>query len=87
MALLVTRNWGVLIALVGAMLIYGAFRPEQRPLVLTVAGLSKLAFIGLVLAQGTRYLGAGAGAAVAIDAVMVLLFTAYLVGRKSRAPS
>lgn len=80
---IVTRNWGVLIALVGGMLIYGAFRPAVRPLVLTVAGLSKMAFIGLVLAHGDRFLGEQAGVAIAIDSVMVLLFAAYLVGRRA----
>jgi len=75
---IVTRNWGVLITLVGAMLIYGAFRPAVRPLVLTVAAVSKLAFIGLVLVQGGRFLQHGAGVAAAVDAVMVLLFAAYL---------
>ena len=75
---IVTRNWGVLIALVGAMLIYAAFRPAQRPLVLVVAAVSKLTFIGLVLAQGSRYLGAQAGIAAAVDAIMVLIFVVYL---------
>jgi hypothetical protein len=77
---LVTRNWGVLIALVGALLVYGAFRPGHRRLVLTVAAASKLAFIGLVLSQGTRYLSHGAGVAVAVDSVMVVLFGLYLAG-------
>jgi hypothetical protein len=75
---IVTRNWGALIVLVGAMLIYGAFRPAVRPLVLVVAGVSKLTFIALVLAQGSRYLGGQAGIAVAVDTVMVLLFALYL---------
>jgi len=78
------RNWGALIFLVGAMLIYGAHHPPSRPLILTVAGLSKLAFIGLVLAQGRRYLGHQAGIAVVIDLVMVALFLAYLVGARRR---
>ena len=39
LAEIVVRNWGALIALVGAMLIYGAFHPASRPLVLTVPGL------------------------------------------------
>jgi len=77
---IVVRNWGALIALVGAMLIYGAFNPPSRPLILTVAGLGKLIFIGLVLAHGSRYLGQGAGLAIAIDLVMVALFIGYLVG-------
>lgn len=82
---IVTRNWGALIALVGAMLIYGAFHPEVRPLVLVVAGVSKLTFIALVLAEGSRYLGTQAGIAVAVDAVMVLLFALYLFS--GRGPS
>ncbi len=80
---IVVRNWGALIALVGAMLIYGAFRPPSRPLILTVAGLSKLIFIGLVLTFGTQYLGQQAGVAIAIDLVMVVLFIGYLIGVRS----
>lgn len=77
LAEIVVRNWGALIALVGAMLIYGAFQPQVRSLVLVVAGLSKLIFITLTLIFGTRYLGQQAGVAIAIDSVMVLLFITY----------
>lgn len=77
-ASVVTPNWGVLIALMGALLIFGVFNPQSRRLALAVAGASKIAFIALVLAQGQRYLG-GVGAAVALDSVMVLLFAAFLV--------
>ena len=76
---LVVRNWGALIGLVGAMLIYGAFTPASRPLVLSVAAVSKLTFIGLVLAEGPRFLGAQAGTAIAIDFVIVILFAVYLM--------
>jgi hypothetical protein len=62
------------------MLLYGAFNPRSRPLILAVAGLGKLIFIGLVLAHGSRYLGQQAGIAIAIDLVMVVLFIGYLVG-------
>ena len=34
---IVVRNWGVLIGLMGAILIYGAFNPAVRSLVLIVA--------------------------------------------------
>ena len=81
---IVVRNWGVLITLVGAMLIYGAYRPAVRPLVLVVAGLSKLVFIVLVLAQGSRYLGQQAGIAIAIDAVWVVLFALYLMATRGQ---
>jgi hypothetical protein len=53
---IVVRNWGALIALVGAMLIYGARKPAVRPLALTVAGASKAIFIALVLSHGGRFL-------------------------------
>ena len=79
---LVVRNWGVLITLVGGMLIYGAFAPAVRPLVLVVAGVSKLAFVALVLAQGGRFLGQQAGIAVAIDLVWVVLFAVYLLRQR-----
>jgi hypothetical protein len=63
---IVVRNWGALIALVGAMLIYGAFNPRSRPLILTVAGVSKLIFITLILVYGRQYLGQQAGVAITI---------------------
>jgi len=85
LAEIVVRNWGALIALVGAMLIFGAFNPQSRPLILTVASLSKLTFIALVLTHGRHYLGQQAGVAIGIDFVMVLLFAAYLI-RTRRYP-
>ena len=84
LAEVVVRNWGVLITVVGAMLIYGAYRPESRTLVLTVAIATKSVFIALVLAQGGRYLGQQAGIAVAIDAVWVVLFACYLVTARAK---
>ena len=47
-------------------------------------GLSKLVFIVLVLAQGSRYLGQQAGIAIAIDAVWVVLFALYLAATRGR---
>ena len=79
---IVVRSWGVLITLVGAMLVYGAFHVAARPLVLTVAGLSKLAFIALVLTFGRAFLGHGAGVAVVSDIVQVALFAGYLAATR-----
>ena len=85
---IVVRNWGALIAIVGAMLIYGAYDRNARPLVLIVAGASKLVFIGLVLAHGRQFLGHQVGLAILIDSVMVAIFIGYLVGvRRSGAPA
>lgn len=78
---LVVRNWGALIALSGAILVYGAFRPPVRSLALTFAGAGKIVFLALVLAQGDRFLSHQAGFAVAADSLMVVLYAAYLVGR------
>ena len=82
LARIIVRNWGALIAMVGLMLIYGAFNPPVRPLVLVVAGVSKAVFIGLVLSQGGRYLGHQAGIAVVVDAVMVAVFGWYLLAAR-----
>jgi hypothetical protein len=81
LARIIVRNWGALITLVGAMLIYGAFNPESRSPILIVAGVSKAVFIALVLSQGTRYLGR-VGLVVAIDSVMVALFGWYLLAAR-----
>lgn len=82
LAEIVVRSWGVLIGLVGAMLIYGAYHPAVRSLVLVVAGVGKLAFIALVLVYGQQYL-ATAWLSVGIDAAMVGLFAVFLtIGRQ-----
>lgn len=81
---IVVRNWGVLIALVGAMLLYGAYHPPVRPLVLTVAATSKVVFIALILSHGGRYLGQ-AGIAIAVDVVLVSLFLVYLLSLRQRS--
>jgi hypothetical protein len=78
MASIVVPNWGVLIGLMGALLLYGAFHAPSRKLALVVAGASKIAFIALILMQGDRYLS-GLQTALIVDAVMVVLFAIYLV--------
>ena len=84
LAEIIVRNWGALIALVGAMMIYGAYDRPSRPLVLIVAGTSKLVFIALVLSHGARYVSHQAGVAVVVDLTTVALFIAYLVGMRAK---
>ena len=55
LAEIIVRNWGALITLVGATLIYGAFQPQYRSLILVIAAVSKAIFIGLVLTIGPQY--------------------------------
>jgi membrane associated rhomboid family serine protease len=88
LAQVVVRNWGALIALIGAMLVYGAFSPAVRPLTLFVGGASKAVFIGLVLAQGRRYLDDQVAVALAIDGLMIALFAWYLYqSRRTTRPA
>ncbi len=74
---IVVRNWGALIGMVGVLLIYGAYVPAHRSLIVVIASLSKIAFIALVLNFGSQYL-AKAGVAIGFDALVVALFMAYL---------
>jgi hypothetical protein len=84
---IVVRNWGALIAWIGAMLVYGAFRPPVRPLVLIVAGASKLVFVALVLTTGRPFVGQPLGVSVAVDSVIVLLFATFLVTGVASRPA
>lgn len=81
LAEVVVRNWGALIALIGGMLIYGAFHAEVRQLVLVVAVMSKLTFIALVVLYGFSDLLI---LAISIDAFMVALFILSLLSKKER---
>lgn len=83
LAELLVRSWGALVALVGGMLVYAAYHPAQRPLVLVVAGASKLVFVVLVLAHGSHYLGT-AGPAVLLDTLLVAVFATHLWATRSR---
>ena len=83
LAQIIVRNWGALIALSGAMLVYGSSNPPVRPLVLTLAGISKAVFVALVLSQGERYLTPQALIAVVGDSIMIVLFAWYLLASRS----
>ncbi len=82
LALLIVRNWGVLVGLVGLMLVYGAFVPPARRLVLAVATLSKAAFVLLLLTVGHDFLGQRIGLALVVDSLEVLLFLTYLLSTR-----
>jgi len=80
LAEVVVRNWGVLIALIGGMLIYGAYKKEVRNLVLSVAILSKITFITLVISNG---FGIKLLSAITFDAVLILIFCTYIFTNKN----
>ena len=81
---IVVRNWGALITLVGACLIYGAFNPQVRSFTLVIACISKLIFISLVLMFGAQFMDK-ALVPVIFDTVVVALFVLYLISAKQEA--
>ena len=89
-AQIVVRTWGALIGLTGAMLIYAAPRPALRPLVLTVASISKAFFVVLMVTQRGPELNGQGVVSIAVDAVMVVLYVWYLLaagaGKAAEAP-
>ena len=82
---IVVRNWGVLITLMGGLLIYGAFNVAARPLILTVTGLSKVAFLALLVTFGRSFLDRQAGVALISDVIQVSLFVGYLIAIRGAA--
>lgn len=83
----VVRSWGVLVALVGGMLIYGALTPAHRTPMVVVAAVSKLTFVLLVLTYGRELLAYQVRTAVIVDSFWVVVFFAYLIGPKGDAGS
>lgn len=78
LANIIVRNWGALIALIGGMLVYGAYNEPNRNLVLVAASISKSTFVVLNLVYGQAYF-AKSGIALVFDSILVLIFVLYLV--------
>jgi hypothetical protein len=79
LGVLVVRNWGLLVCLVGALLIYAAYHAEVRVPTLIVAVVEKAAFaLGVLISpfrrRPTTLAIAGA------DAAMAAVYLTYLTG-------
>lgn len=83
LANIIVRNWGALIAIVGGMLVYGAYHEPNRNLVLVVASICKSIFILLNLVYGQAYL-AKSSPALVFDSLLVIIFVSYLVSKSSK---
>lgn len=70
---LLTRHRGVLLAIVGIALIAAAFRPELRILAISLALLSKFAFLFLALAIPNHTIEIRQVALIDVAAVVLLL--------------
>ncbi len=75
---IIVRSWCALVGLIGAILIYGALNEKSRVFCISVAMVSKVIFVSLVMIYGQEFLGT-AGPAIAIDCVIIALAALYLV--------
>lgn len=76
---LVTRHWGLLGFLLGALMIYTGFESDLRVPVVMAATIEKIVFAGLVFFGPLKKSGL-AKAAAAGDSFMALLYVLYLLG-------
>ncbi len=77
----VIRSWAVLVTLMGVLLMFGAFVPVHRSLILVIVSISKLAFIGFNFYFIKELFSHQIGAAVIFDLVLVALFLIYLISK------
>ena len=77
LAEIIVRSWGSLITLVGGMLIYGAYHEVHRRLILTVATIGKLFFVGLIFVYGSAFLDK-AMLTIVFDTAVALVYILYL---------
>jgi hypothetical protein len=75
---IIVRSWCALVGLIGAILIYGALNEKSRVFSISVAAVSKVIFVSLVMIYGQEYLGK-VGLAIAMDCVVITFTVLYLV--------
>ena len=80
LANIIVRNWGFLITGLGILLIYGAYNPQYRSLILIIASASKTVFIVSVIGYG--YLEEAA-LAIITDSIIVLFSVFYLLNLRN----
>lgn len=78
MADVAVRGWGLLIALTGGMLVWAAFHPETRTMAIGVALISKVFYMGQLIAKRGRFLQGMAGMTVLLDLVMAALLATWM---------
>lgn len=75
---LIVRSWSALVGLMGVMLIYGFFAPSMRRFAITIAALSKLIFVSLVVVFGQTHLAALI-APITMDVMVIVVAAIYLM--------
>ena len=76
----VVRHWGVLIAAVGALIVFSAYVPAMRAPVLVAAAAEKFA-IGLLVVLGRQKRTAVIKAIALMDGFFAVLYVVYLAGQ------
>lgn len=79
LTVLITRHWGLLVALIGGLLIYAGYHSEARLPIMIAAIAEKLAIGALIFSSPLRHRIAAATVAAA-DTVMALLYILILFG-------
>ena len=80
---LVIRSCSALVGVIGVMLIFGAFSPQNRVCCAMFAAASKAIFVVLVLLYGQQYL-ATAAPAVALDLLVIVFTLLFLLATRRR---
>ena len=81
LANLITRSWGFLIFLMGALLIFGAFKPVFRMFCIITVVISKIGFLFLSLIYGLNYIGT-LWITLLFDTLVVLTLCFYIISQK-----
>ena len=81
LANLITRSWGFLIFLMGALLIFGAFNPVFRMFCIITVAISKIGFLFLSLIYGLNYIGT-LWITLLFDTLVVLTLCFYIISQK-----
>ena len=82
LTIMITRHWGLLVALVGGLLIYAGYHPEARLPVMVAAIAEKLA-IGVLIFSSPLRQRVSAMVVAGADTVMALLYIFILFARSS----
>jgi hypothetical protein len=75
---IIIRSWCALVGLIGAILIYGALNDKSRVFSISVATVSKVIFVSLVMIYGQEFLGK-AGPAIVMDCITIALTVLHLI--------
>lgn len=84
LALMIVRSWGALIGLIGGMLVYAAFHPDQRRPLVIGAMISKIMFLGLLITYGAAYLAAAMGVIIADTAAIAFMAACVASARSGK---